>query len=105
MLGLAGFYGEYCMKNGKIFLVLVASTLAIIFLYIWHHNTVIGYLYHKQRAEKQCDDLNKEKERLFNALLTTQNPHEIKRRAQALGMRPTPLAQIRKMGDNNHGPY
>lgn len=85
------------MKNIHLFLILMGSTLLLIFLYIWHHNTAIGYMYRKQRVEKRLDDLAKERERLSNALLATQNPHEIKRRAKELGMQPTPLAHIRKI--------
>ena len=83
------------MKNLSGFIILMASTLLIVFLYIWHHNTTIRYIYRKQRSEKQLDDLGKEKERLTNSLLTAQNPHDIKKRAEALGMKPIPLTQIR----------
>lgn len=85
------------MKNMKIFLMLMGSTLLLVFLYIWHHNTVIGYVYHKQRAEKRLGELAQEKERLNNSLLAAQNPHDIKKRATELGMRQTPLAKIRKI--------
>lgn len=77
------------------------STFLILFLYIWHHNTRIKLVYRKQRAEKQFDDLSKEKERLNNALLTAQNPHEIKKRAKQLGMVPTKLDQITSLEKNN----
>lgn len=85
------------MKNVNLFLVLMGSTLLIIFLYIWHHNTAIGYLYRKQRTEKQLVELTKEKERLTNELIATQNPHDIKKRAETLGMRQTPLANVQKL--------
>lgn len=82
------------MKKMSWLVVLAGSTLLIIFLYIWHHNTTIRYLYRKQRAEKELAVLVKEKERLTNALLAEQNPHDIKKRAEALGMRAIPLANI-----------
>lgn len=77
------------------------STFLIVFLYIWHHNTRIKLVYRKQRAEKEYNDLTKEKDRLNNALLAAQNPHEIKRRARQLGMVPTKLGQITSFEKNS----
>lgn len=84
------------MKNLSGFVILTVSTLLIIFLYIWHYNATIRYVYRKQRSEKELDDLTKEKARLTNSLLTVQNPHDIKKRAEAMGMRPIPLTQIHR---------
>lgn len=84
------------MKNMSGFLILTGSVLVVVFLYIWHHNAIIQHTYRRQRDEKKLEELIKEKERCRNRLLAAQNPHDIKKRATTLGMRPTSLKQMKR---------
>jgi hypothetical protein len=89
-------------RKPQLFFVII--TLAAIFLYIHHQNTIIRLTCDQQRIERTVAQLKQDEQALKKALCQTCSLDGVAQHARELGMQPTAVTQIHEMPVSTNNP-